>query len=92
MALGKKKAAAKKEEKPAVVKKGSVSAPPAEKGGRKVLKFNLAQGKATVQEGDKKAKVAYHQKRSTGQILIGLPGQGSIPVEDWLSGKADLKL
>jgi len=39
--------------------------------------------------GDNQFKVVYHLKN--GEPMIGLPNKGSVMLEDWLAGKADLQ-
>lgn len=66
------------------------AAPTAAKGSRSVVELKPSQAKAILKEGDKEIKVVYHIKRKTREDMIGLPGKGSVRLDDWLSGKASL--
>lgn len=69
----------------AVASKQSSPARPA----RALVSIHPSEMKAVVLVGDKKHKVVYHSKDD--QPMIGLPGEGSVKLADWLQGKAELK-
>ena len=56
---------------------------------RALVSIHPSEMKAVVLVGDKKHKVVYHSKDD--QPMIGLAGEGSVKLADWLTGKASLK-
>lgn len=56
---------------------------------RRLVSIKPSEAKAVVSVNGKEHKVIYHTK--DGSPMIGLPGEGSVPVESWLAGQANLK-
>lgn len=81
----------KKEEVKKVVKKVAKVAAES-KNNRKVVSVKPSRNSAVVSAGGKEYKVVHHLKRKTKEALVAGPSGKSVPVKDWLAGKADLGL
>lgn len=66
---------------------------PASGGKRIVLELHPTRAYAVVTEGGGPSfKIAYHIRRSSGTEMVApLKGGVSVPLSDWLAGKADIK-
>lgn len=56
---------------------------------RTLVSFSPSESKAIVKIGDKSHKVVYHVH--DGKALIGIPGEPSVFMAEWLIGAVDLK-